>query len=1303
MKKNLILILVTVFCALSSLNAGVPVSGKFINEEDFLVTSPTPGSFGFCVTLRPENANTVLYRTIVTLPVSGGMEPLSAGDPEHLLFMFDNVEAGTYRLEVDEFGYPGMEPIYTCLSGSKTITVGTTDFVENVTLTEGPSGIAALPSHWDMGINWNGNPNDKGSDMSYDDAVNVKISCYSKFGEFIDQAFLLTPESENPIASFFFAGLSLDTLMFVASLPGYYNDTLWYRPTAEDLSYYEDGEGTPLEFSAYSILGCFRFKAEPTFAITKILRADNEIAAFAKLEFINTLTNEKISTYEKLGRAKDGDDFYLQQLPAGTYTINIYTQGECKTYTDFVHTKDTVLEEVVTAVDTKSAFIGVAAYKQTGEILWENPELSYSLDNKTSWNTFPKDVMGQYIMDINMNPMFHYYGNSNIDIAVNAPEFAGDTSTITSAKYITNTAANYVHKVILKGVEDTISISGVVGLLDDKWNIIPTPNATMTIYEDPNEYAEVVVKATADAEGQFSFKFVGQLKAYGVEFSDPSGKLVENNNDGSYRKKLDIFEREMTYAGDMKLYQPAVVNLKAQQSAKGAAEVKLTWEIPSKVAALGIEVEKYIIYRNEKIDGEWGMFASEIASITDDTIAKIFSFVDNEDNNTDYPPTLGTEYQYDIEAVYKGGDESGTRWSWGNEMAYVVMKDLSYTLQVIPTFATNENFENNILSLQRAETDEAPAIRIDKVFKDMVLVNEIPAGTYTLLVNGKEQSYKGTILIDKDSVVRVDLAADATSNLLKVNVLNSLNGIVKNAKIRAVSEDVVIDFVYADAAVLVLPKAAYKLVVSAIGYMTYTVDVTIDATFTEKSITLNDDLGETVYFYGKFNIENTGFKDIVGKTIKIEQKASGRIFESKNTIDAEGNFVFEKLSIGDLTWIFPTTNITTGLQPMGPGGVIETNDFTISNEGYDGEIVDSIQYFFGYGDALPIIRKSFTIAGAIAQQGQTALLADVSLAINSIKDNVSVSFSLGDMAQFELEGFKGNDTFHFVVKSAGYKTIDTNVIIKNREIIGSESNVFSLPSFTLRPELSAMRAEGKVCKVNTEEGIATVTVNLFNPEGTKVGTALTDAQGNFAFDFQGYYNTGINYTFKTAHSAYLEKVEVVKANSPKITVSLGVAERQTVVLTISSNNTTYGTVAISGKSDLTTTFKQGDTVTIVATPVADKGRFVDWKQAATVFSTEATHTFVINDTMTLLAEFVPLIGIEDDAPFASVNMYASNGTIYIQGLTANSRVEILDLLGRTLENLTSSASYAIQVPNTGIYIVRLTNGEGTVSRKLIVK
>ncbi|MEG1910487.1 MAG: hypothetical protein RR190_05915, partial [Bacteroidales bacterium] len=614
------------------------------------------------------------------------------------------------------------------------------------------------------------------------------------------------------------------------------------------------------------------------------------------------------------------------------------------------------------------ALTGVFPVDESDQQLNDIESMMYSLDNRTTWTSFPKTEYGTFVQGTNNDPIIFYYGEGAVDLATKMtnPAYKTDTFTLTHAEMTKNLdkAAEYIYRPVMKGFVDTMFISGHIERLNmETYEGIPIPNASITIFSDVNEYADVLVTAKANDSGYFSLKFLGSpTKIYGVELTDPTGKYVTQNQSNTFYAELgNVSEWKTdnfcTNNAMMILNEPALLTFTAVQPTKGVADVLLSWELDPILTKIGlgidsITIDRYAMEYNSFEDKyDWDM-GTKIASITDPT--KV-TFNDNETTVSDLPVELGQKYRYDLSIFYTGGDPYiPQQWQYGHDRPEVNLSPLTYNLQFTVKFVNPTNgteFADNILCLTSKDTltGGIPAFHFDEILAgDYASIDDVVGGEYTLAINSKGESFKGVLNITKDSSYVVSLVADANSNLVRLNIQESAEMGIGDASARVI-DNAIKTIAHTDEmgypAIMALPKGDYKIEIAALGYVTDTIDLTVASTFEEKTITLKVDLGTTVYWYGKFDDKTMGIYDVAGKIVKIENKATGRIFESVQPVTSQGDFAFDSLSIGESEWIFPTANIVTAAPSVGwfPGPPTETNDLTVTNEKW-GEIKDSINY-----------------------------------------------------------------------------------------------------------------------------------------------------------------------------------------------------------------------------------------------------------------------------------------------------------------------------------------------------------------------
>ena len=131
-------------------------------------------------------------------------------------------------------------------------------------------------------------------------------------------------------------------------------------------------------------------------------------------------------------------------------------------------------------------------------------------------------------------------------------------------------------------------------------------------------------------------------------------------------------------------------------------------------------------------------------------------------------------------------------------------------------------------------------------------------------------------------------------------------------------------------------------------------------------------------------------------------------------------------------------------------------------------------------------------------------------------------------------------------------------------------------------------------------------------------------------------------------------------------------------------------------------YPEGYVATITATPNSGY-RFVEWQED---HDTNSIRNVTVTGDATYTAIFAQNVGI-DEAEMSEVSLFpnpaSSMVTIRANGME---QVSVIDLNGSTvMMQSVDSETFTFDVSNLakGAYFVRITGGEGTVVRKLIVK
>ena len=149
-------------------------------------------------------------------------------------------------------------------------------------------------------------------------------------------------------------------------------------------------------------------------------------------------------------------------------------------------------------------------------------------------------------------------------------------------------------------------------------------------------------------------------------------------------------------------------------------------------------------------------------------------------------------------------------------------------------------------------------------------------------------------------------------------------------------------------------------------------------------------------------------------------------------------------------------------------------------------------------------------------------------------------------------------------------------------------------------------------------------------------------------------------------------------------------------ISVYSNNTAWGTVSGGG------TYEAGSVRQITATPTSDQYRFVKWDDE----NTDNPRTITVNADATYTALFAENVGIEE-AEMSEVSLFPNPATSTVS-IRANGmeQVTLIDLNGSiVMTQRVSDETVTFDVSNLakGAYFVRITGGNGTAVRKLIVK
>ena len=155
-------------------------------------------------------------------------------------------------------------------------------------------------------------------------------------------------------------------------------------------------------------------------------------------------------------------------------------------------------------------------------------------------------------------------------------------------------------------------------------------------------------------------------------------------------------------------------------------------------------------------------------------------------------------------------------------------------------------------------------------------------------------------------------------------------------------------------------------------------------------------------------------------------------------------------------------------------------------------------------------------------------------------------------------------------------------------------------------------------------------------------------------------------------------------------------EPETYTVTVNYDQS-RGTVLGAG------TYNAGASVTLTATPY-EGFRFDGWSNG----QTDSIITFTLTEDVTLTANFVEEVGIDEVEGSRSISLYPNPATtsVTLSGLKPGAGVTIVDIHGREVakfEIRNSKLEIDVSTLPRGTYFVRTTGAEGTAVGKLLVK
>ncbi|MDE6516054.1 MAG: hypothetical protein K2L03_08455, partial [Bacteroidales bacterium] len=168
------------------------------------------------------------------------------------------------------------------------------------------------------------------------------------------------------------------------------------------------------------------------------------------------------------------------------------------------------------------------------------------------------------------------------------------------------------------------------------------------------------------------------------------------------------------------------------------------------------------------------------------------------------------------------------------------------------------------------------------------------------------------------------------------------------------------------------------------------------------------------------------------------------------------------------------------------------------------------------------------------------------------------------------------------------------------------SNVALTANFEARP-VDVETFTVSVSSNNAAWGRVSITGDGTYEKGSEV---TISAKANTGYRFVNWTQGGLEFSTEGTHTFRVTEDVALMANFEARPAGV-----ETFTVSVSSNNTAWGRVSITGDG----TYEKGSEVTVIAK--ANTGyRFVNWTQGGVVFST-ATHTFTVTEDVMLTANF----------------------------------------------------------------------------------
>ena len=482
---------------------------------------------------------------------------------------------------------------------------------------------------------------------------------------------------------------------------------------------------------------------------------------------------------------------------------------------------------------------------------------------------------------------------------------------------------------------------------------------------------------------------------------------------------------------------------------------------------------------------------------------------------------------------------------------------------------------------------------------------------------------------------------------------------------------------------------------------------TPDATFTQKELSLNDYLGQTVYIAFRHWNSDDNFGLVLDEFTIAEIPSTPEIALSSVNIDPSTVSVGEQFNVGGVV----TNNSSAPL-----------NSFKVqySVDGAASEAITINTPSVAYGETYEFTHTTPATANVVGNLTVTVTVSEPNgtadnTADNSLDASINVCGTITTLPY--SEGFESglgcwtavsNNTENDETSSNPMGVATGSAVLtagahggNNCFIFSSYSSADDYSQFLISPELN-LSSEFQFSFYYTARSTT-------YPESCQVMySTTTNDQSSFTAIGDAIEATVTTWQQATvtlpANTKYVAiKYTVTDAmwflGIDDISLNIGGAEPEQFTVTVAANDNAMGTVAINGNGT-TATVTAGSTVTVSATPTTGY-HFVSWSDGGS-----QTHSVTVNSNMTITATFAQDGGSQgiDDVTANSVKLYPNPTTgnlfIEVEGLQ---KVEVIDAVGRVV--MTENAGNSINMSSlaNGIYTVRVHANGFTAVKKVVKK